>query len=233
MYAVPGSWSSLTQTRSLSCVVVNFFVKKCIWFTSSIAPRHWIVAFRKHVFPVFRSPWPDFVGEGLLLTFRSGSRGRFILFSAFLKVESCLVPVSCRRAGAWRGVVRLTTGVLILEPGVGSRKACGVGLCLVSCGGLFSVFSPLSFLSSYFDRLPTLSILSISLLSGTVFLRRVFSHVGQGGWSIPPLFVTLSTTATVQAYHFLYCVAYCCQPVPRISDVGLLNKVNFPVPHRI
>jgi len=187
VYAVPGSWSSegLTQIRSLSCVVVDLSVKECIWFTSSIAPRHWIVAFRKHVFPVFRSPWPDFVGEGLLSTFHSdswGSRGGCSFFSIFLKAESCLVSASCLGAGAWKGVMRLTAGVCFLGSGVGSRKACGVELCLVSCGGLFfSVFSPSSFLSSYFVRLPILSSLSLPLLSGLVFLRRVFSHVGQGG----------------------------------------------------
>ena len=147
------------------------------------------MAFRKHVFPVFRNPRPDFVGEGLLSTFRSGSPGRFILLSAFLAAESCLVPVSCRRAGAWRGVVRLAAGILILEPGVGSRKTCGVGLCLVSfvwCGRVFCIFSPLSLLSSYLVRLLTLSVLSVSLSSGAVFLRRVFSHVGQGGVGRPP-----------------------------------------------
>ena len=145
MYAVPGSWSSegLTQIRSLSCVVVDLSVKECIWFTSSIVPRHWIVAFRKHVFPVFHSPRAHFVGKGLFSTFRSGSRGRCSLFSAFLKAESCLVSASCLRNGAWKGVVRLTAGVRMLGPGVGSRKACSVGLCLVSCGGF--KFFPLSF----------------------------------------------------------------------------------------
>jgi len=140
VYVVPGSWSSLTQTRSLSCVVVDFFVKKCIWFTLSIAPRHWIMAFRKHVFPVFRSPRPGFVGQGILSTFRSGSRGRFSLFSANLRAESCLVSVSCRRAWAWRGVVRLTAGVLILGPGIGSRKTCDVRFCLGPVVGYFLSF---------------------------------------------------------------------------------------------
>jgi len=102
------------------------------------------MAFRKHVFPVFRNPWPDFIGEGLLSTFRSGSRARLILLSTFLEAESCLVPVSCRRAEAWKGAVRLAAGIPIpgLEPGVGSRKTCGVaGLCCVSfvwCGRVFS-----------------------------------------------------------------------------------------------
>ena len=57
------------QVRSLSCVVVDLLVQKCIRFISSIAPRHWIVAFRKHVFPVFRSP-----GQ---ISLRKGSFWRF------------------------------------------------------------------------------------------------------------------------------------------------------------
>jgi len=140
-------------------------VKECIRFTSSIAPRHWIVAFRKHVFPVFRSPHSDFVGEGLLLAFCLGSRGSWDgcgFFSANLRTESCLVesylvPVSCLRIEAWKGVVRPTAGISILEPSVGSRKTCGVGLCLVSfvrCGEVCSIISPLSLLSSYLVRLP-------------------------------------------------------------------------------
>ena len=141
------------------------------------------MALRKHVFLVFRIPRPDFVGDGLLSTFRSGFRGRLILLSACLEVESCLVHVSWQRAGAWKGVVRLAAGIPILEPGVGSRKTCGAGLCLVSyvtCGGVFSIISPLSLLSSYLVRLLAL-VLSVPFSSGAVFLRRVFSHVRQGG----------------------------------------------------
>ena len=185
VYAVPGSWSSLTQVRSLSCVVVDLSVKECIWFTSHIAPRHWIVTFRKHVFPVFRSPRPDFVGEGLFSTFRlgsQGSRGGCSFFTTFLRAESCLVSAPCLEVGAWEGVMRLTGGVRFLGSGVGSGKACGVEFCFVCCGGLFfSVFSPSSFLSSYFVRLPILSSFSLPLFPGPVFLRRVYSHVGQGG----------------------------------------------------
>jgi len=139
-----------------------------------MTPRHWIVAFRKHVFPVFHNPRPDFVWEGLLSTFRSSSCVRPILLSAFLEAESCLVPVSCRRAGAWKGVVRLAAGIPILELGLGSRKTCGVWLCLVSfvwCGEIFSIFSPLSLLSSYLVRLPALSVLSVPLSSWKYFER--------------------------------------------------------------
>ena len=82
------------QVRSLSCVIntrliVDLLVKECNWFTSSIAPRRWIVAFKKHVFPVFRSPRTDFCGEGLLSAFHSGSRGsrNGCGFSAFLRTE--------------------------------------------------------------------------------------------------------------------------------------------------
>jgi len=61
---------------------------------------------RKHMFPVFRRPRQDFVGEGLLLTFRSGFRGRFILLSAFLEHV-----LSLFRAGGpglvWCAVIRL------------------------------------------------------------------------------------------------------------------------------
>ena len=156
----------------------------CIWFTLLMTPRHWIVAFRKHVFPVFCNPWPDFVGEGLLSTFRSGSLGRLILLSAFLEAESCLVPVSSRRARPWKGVVKQTAGIPNQEPDVGSRMTCGVGLCLVSfvwCGRVFSIFFPLSLLSSYLVRLLALSVLSVPFSSGAVFLKRVFSHARQGG----------------------------------------------------
>ena len=142
------------------------------------------MAFRKHMFPVFRSPRPDFVGEGLLPTFRSGSPARLILLSTFLEAESCLVPVLYRRAGAWRGVVRLVASIPILEPSVGSRKTCGVGLCpttFVRCGWVFSIFFPLSLLLSYLVRFPSLPVLSVSFSSGAVFLKRVFSHVGQRG----------------------------------------------------
>ena len=103
------------------------------------------MALKKHVFPVFRSPRQDFVGEGLQLTLRSDSRGRLILLFSFLGAESYLVPVSCRWIEAWKGVVRPAAGISILEPSVGSRKTCGVRLCLVSfvrCGGVFSIISP-------------------------------------------------------------------------------------------
>jgi len=225
------------QVRSLSCVVVDLLVKECNWFTSSIAPRHWIVALRKHVFPVFRNPRPDFVGKGLLSAFRSGSRGSRDVYalSTFLRAESCLVSAPCLGVGAWGGVMRLTAGVRFLGSGVGSGRACDVEFCFVSCSGLFlSVFFPASFLSSYFVRFSVLSSLSLSLFPGPVILRRVFSHLGQdGGWSISPLFVASSTPTTVQAYYFIYCVAYCCHPAPCLFDVGLLNKVNLLVPHRI
>ena len=211
VYAVPGFWSSLMQVRSLSCVVVDLLVKECNWFTSSIAPRHWIVAFRKHVCPVFRNPRPDFVGEGLLSAFRSGSRGSRdgCGFSAFLRTESCLVFAPCLGVGAWWGVMKLTAGVRFLGSGVGSGRACDVEFCFVSCSGLFfSVFFPSSFLSSYFVRLYVLSSLSLSLFPGPVFSEAGFLACGaRGGWSISPLFVALSTPASVQAYHFIYCVA--------------------------
>ena len=45
--------------------------------------------------------------------------------------------------------------------------------------------------------------------------------------------VFLSTLALVQAYYFLDCVACCCHPIPRIFDMGLLSKVDFPVSQRI
>jgi len=184
------------QVRSLSCVVVDLLVKECMRFTSSIAPRHWIVAFRKHAFPVFRSLRPDFVGEGLLLAFclgSWGSRDGCGFFSANLRtesclVESCLVPVSCRRIEAWKGVARPAAGIPVLEPSVGSRKTCGVGLCLVSfvrCGGVFSIISPLSLLSSYLVRLLAL-VLSVPFSSGAVFLRRGFSGSRNCDWGVDP-----------------------------------------------
>jgi len=131
------------QVMSLSCVIVDLLVKECAWFTSSIAPRHWIVAFRKHVFPVFRNPRPNFIGEGLLLAFRSGSRGSrdgHDFFSAILRTECCLVFDPCLGVGAWGGVMELAAGVL-------------------------------SVLSSF----------SLFLFPGPVFLRRISSHVRQGG----------------------------------------------------
>ena len=100
------------QVRSLSCFIVDLLVKGCNWFISSIAPRHWIVAFKKHVFPVFRNPRPDFCGEGFLSAFRSGSQGSRDKcgFSAFLRTESCLMSAPDLGVGAWGGVVRLTAG---------------------------------------------------------------------------------------------------------------------------
>jgi len=136
-------WESLMQVMSLSCVIVDLLVKECAWFNSSIAQRHWIVAFRNHVFPAFRNPRPKFIGEGLLLAFRSGSRGSrdgHDFFFAILRAESCLVFDPCLGFGACGGVMRLAAGVL-------------------------------SVLSSF----------SLFLFSGPVFLRRIFSHVGQAG----------------------------------------------------
>ena len=135
------------------------------------------MALRKHVFPVFRSPRPNFVGEGILSTFCSGFWGRLILLAAFVEVESCLVPVSCRRAGPWKGVVRLVADISILEPGVGSRKTCCVGLFRVTFvwyGRVFSIFSPLFLLYSYLVRLPALSVPSVPFSSGAVLLEQVF-----------------------------------------------------------
>ena len=87
MQAVPDFWSSLIRVRSLSCVVVDSLVEECNCFTSSIAPRHCIVALRKHVFPVIRSPRPDLCGEELLSVLHSGSRGSRDERPAFLGAE--------------------------------------------------------------------------------------------------------------------------------------------------
>ena len=73
------------------------------------------MAFRKHEFPVFRNPRPNFMGEGLLLAFRSGSRGSrdgHNFFSVILRTESCLVFDLCLGIGAWGGVMRLAAGAL-------------------------------------------------------------------------------------------------------------------------
>ena len=90
------------QVRSFSCVIVDSLVKGCNWFTSSIAPRHWIVAFRKHVFPVLRNPWPDLCREGLFSVLHSGSWGSRNKhgFSAFLGAESCLMYAPDLEVGA-------------------------------------------------------------------------------------------------------------------------------------
>ena len=159
------------QVRSLSRVIVDLLVKECNRFTSSIAPRHWIVAFRKHVFPVFRSPRPNFCGEGLLSACRSGSRGSRDGWgvSVFLRTKSCLMYVSDLGVGAWWGVVGLTAGICFLGSGVGSGRACDVEFCFVSCGGsIFSVF-PSSVLFSYFARFSVFSSLSLSLFLVLLF----------------------------------------------------------------
>ena len=83
--------------------------------------------------------------------------------------------------GASGGVVMWTAGVRFLGSGVGSGRAYEVGVCFVSCGGSFFSVFPSPVLSSYFVRLSVISSLSLSLFPGLVFLRRVFSHVGQGG----------------------------------------------------
>jgi len=40
VYAVSVPWSSLTQSRNLSCVIVDFLVEMLASFISSMAPRH-------------------------------------------------------------------------------------------------------------------------------------------------------------------------------------------------
>ena len=75
----------------------------------------------------------------------------------------------------------LIADVCFLGSGMGSGRAYEVGFCFVSCGGSFFPVVPSSALSSYFVRLSVISSLSLSLFSNLVFLRRVFSHVGQGG----------------------------------------------------
>jgi len=134
-------------------------------------------------------------------------------------------------------VAESVSDIPIMEAGKESRKTCGARLCLVSfvwCGRLITKVSPLSLLPSYLVRLSASTVLSDPFPSGALFLRRVISHVRQGGGGrLPPLFVFLSTLALVQAYYLLDCVACCCQPIPRIFDMGLLGKVDFPVSHRI
>jgi len=65
------------QIRSLSCVAVDSLVEGATWFTSSMAPRHWIVAFRKHVFPVLHSP-RQISAEGDLLPLFSRVLGKVV-----------------------------------------------------------------------------------------------------------------------------------------------------------
>jgi len=69
-----------------------------------------MVAFRKHVFPVFRRPRPSFVGEGLPLVFRSGFPDGFSLLSSLLRVNLCIFSACsrgrfffCRRGRRSRG----------------------------------------------------------------------------------------------------------------------------------
>jgi len=76
------------------------------------------VAFRKHVFPEFRSHQPTVIGEGLLLAFCSDSRGSrdgHDFFSAILRVESCLELGPCLGVGARGEVMRLAAGVEISQ----------------------------------------------------------------------------------------------------------------------
>jgi hypothetical protein len=239
VYAVPGFWSSLMQVRSLSCVVVDLLVKECNWFTSSTAPRHSIVAYRKHVFAVFRNPRPDFVGKGLLSTFRSGSQGsrNGYALSTFLRAESCLVSCICSVSGG-RGLggsdeVDRRCSLSGVGRGNGECVRCRVMTCFLQWAVLvcrFPCIHSVLVLRSFFCSFIALPY----PFSWSCYPEAGFLAFGAGGcWSISPLFVALSTPTTVQSYYFIYCVAYCCHPVPCLFDVGLLDKVNLPVPHRI
>ena len=99
VYAVPGCWSFRKHPISSSCVVVVVWVERLAWCISSMAPRHWIVAFRKHVLPMLHIPRPCVRGGEFVATFPSVScRG---CGSAFpLGVGSRRVSVSGREVKA-------------------------------------------------------------------------------------------------------------------------------------
>jgi len=121
VYAVPGCWSFRKHPRSSSCVVVVAWVERPAWCISSMAPRHWIVAFRKHVLPMLHIPRPGVRGGEFVATFPSVScRG---CGSAFpLRVGSRRVSVSGREVKAGEEVVGATPGVWLLGSGVASRR---------------------------------------------------------------------------------------------------------------
>jgi len=121
VYAVPGCWSFRMHRRSWSCVVVVAWVERAAWCTSSMAPRHWIVAFRKHVLPMLHIPRPGDCGGGFVATFPSVCcKGCGSAFS--LRVGSRRVSVSGREVKTGGGVVGATPGVWLLKSGVFSRR---------------------------------------------------------------------------------------------------------------
>jgi len=141
-----------------------------------MAPRHWIVAFRKHVLPMLHIPRPGNRGGEFVATFPSvPCSGCGLAFP--LRVGSRRVSVSGREVKAGEKVVGATPGVWLLGSGVASRR----GLGNVPCGGSIIPIFPHA---SYFVRLPesTTSFLALFLL--LVLLEPVMQS-GQGGvgWS--------------------------------------------------
>ena len=138
-----------------------------------MAPRHWIVAFRKHVLPMLHIPRPGNRGGEFVATFPSvPCSGCGLAFP--LKVGSRRVSVSGREVRAGEKVVGATPGVWLLGSGVASRR----GLGNVPCGGsIIPVFPH----ASYFVRLPesTTSFLALFLLLVTqwlINLRKIGGH---------------------------------------------------------
>ena len=95
---------------------------------------------------------------------------------------------SCRRIGAWKGLVRLAADSLTLEPCAGSKKACLMSACVLilfaafqGCW-IFSLFlSPIPLLLSPFARLPSLPPYSVPVSPDDAFLTYISSHLEQGG----------------------------------------------------
>ena len=141
-----------------------------------MAPRHWIVAFRKHVLPMLHIPRPGNRGGEFVATFPSVPCSGFGL--AFpLRVGSRRVSVSGREVKAGEEVVGATPGVWLLRSGAASKR----GLGNVPCGGSFGPIIPRA---SCFVRLPesTPSFLALFLL--LVLLEPVVQSGQEGvGWS--------------------------------------------------
>ena len=194
---MPDCWSFRIHSRSLSCVAVVSVVEGATWFTSSMAPRHWIVAFRKHVFPVLHSPRPDICWGEFVTTFLSDTR-EGCDSAASSRTEACRVLVSTLLAVPCSGIglaltlmvgsrrvsisgqeVRAGGEVVGASPGVwfGSGEISKRGLGSVSCSVSFDPVLPRV---SCLDRLPGTAISSLALFMLFVSLESVV-HSGQVG----------------------------------------------------
>jgi len=179
VYAVPGCWSFRIHSRSSSCVVVVAWVERAARCTSSMAPRHWIVAFRKHVFPMLHNPRTDDCGEEFVVT----------LFPVFR--EGCGSGVSWRVGSRWRRDSGGNSKRMVVEVRRGFEEGVR-GRVLHWC--YLSFFCPLLEFGSFPWCFHVLYYpFPIACFTGACFLT-----IGaRRSWLIIPLFILSSAVTTV------------------------------------